>query len=327
MSRQLRIQFPGAIYHVTSRGDRRQAIVLDDVDRNTFFERIGKTVEKYDWQMFAATLMTNHFHLFFRTPQANLSRGMQFLLSGYAAWWNVRHSKNGHVFQGRFRGHLVENETYFWAVSRYVHLNPVPVLVELPEQWKWSSYAGYIDVRRRVSWIDYQTLLDAWQGNAGGVDPMQSYQRYVESALATPQRSPFENAIDGWILGSERFADHVRALISPSSRQPTATKARRSTPLGKDQLLQTVCEVFDISPAALSERGKRHPARALFAYLGYYQTDATLRELAEQLGLSRADSVPTQIRRVTESPPNSELRRQLAAVQSALRLDNPLAGQ
>ena len=82
MSRQLRIQFPGAIYHVTSRGDRRQAVVIDDVDRNTFFQRIGKTVEKYSWQMFAAVLMTNHFHLFFRTPQANLSSGMQFLLGG-----------------------------------------------------------------------------------------------------------------------------------------------------------------------------------------------------------------------------------------------------
>ena len=321
VSRQLRIQFPGAIYHVTSRGDRRQAIVLDDVDRNTFFDRIGKTVEKYTWQMFAATLMTNHFHLFFRTPQANLSRGMQFLLSGYAAWWNARHAMSGHVFQGRFRGHLVEDETYYWAVSRYVHLNPVPVLVERPEQWTWSSYAGYIDISRRVPWIDYQALLDAWQGDFGGLDASAGYRQYVESALETPQQSPFEVAIDGWILGSERFAVRVRELISPSSRQPTATKARRTMPIEKDQLLQTVCEVLDITPAALSARGKRHPARALFAYLGYCHTDATLNELAERLGLSRADSVPAHIRRVRESAPTSELRRKLALLQRALGVD------
>ena len=111
MSRQLRVQFPGAIYHVTSRGDRRQPIVVDDLDRDTFFQRIGSTVERFDWDMFAAVLMTNHFHLFFRTPQPNLSRGMEFLLGGYASWWNARHNYTGHVFQGRFHGSLVEDET------------------------------------------------------------------------------------------------------------------------------------------------------------------------------------------------------------------------
>jgi len=323
MSRQLRIQFPGAIYHVTSRGNRRQPVVVDDVDRDAFFERVGKTVEKYGWQMFAVTFMTNHFHLFFRTPQTNLSRGMQFLLSGYAAKWNQRHSKTGHVFQGRFRGHLVEDETYFWSVSRYVHLNPVPVLVERPEQWNWSSYVGYIDANRRLPWIDYQTVLNAWQGTVGGDDPMQTYRRYVESALAAPEPSPFDKAIDGWILGSEQFADRVHAIISPDSQQPTPTKARNRMPLKKEQLLETLCDVFDIAPAALSTRGNRHPARAIFAYLGYFQTGATLIELAEGLGLSRADSVPTQIRRVVESPPNSELRLQLARVQTALGMYAP----
>src|SRR4026207_2140583 len=102
MSRQMRIQFPGAIYHVTSRGDRRQPIVVDDEDPDTFFQRIGKTVQRFAWEMFAAGLMTNHFHLFFRTPQPNLSRGMQYLLGGYASWWNARHHYSGHVFQGRF---------------------------------------------------------------------------------------------------------------------------------------------------------------------------------------------------------------------------------
>lgn len=125
MSRELRLQFPGAIDHVTSRGDRRQDIVVDDVDRDAFFDRVGITVEKFGWQMFASVLMTNHFHLFFRTPQPNLSRGMQCLLGGYATWWNLRYQRTGHVFQGRFRGHLVEDEKYFWVVSRYVHL-PYP---------------------------------------------------------------------------------------------------------------------------------------------------------------------------------------------------------
>lgn len=321
MSRELRVQFPDAIYHVTSRGNRRQDIVLDDVDRDTFFQRIGKVVEKYGWRMFAAALMTNHFHLFFQTPQPNLSRGMQFLLGGYAGWWNHRHQRSGHLFQGRFRGHLVEDESHFWTVSRYVHLNPVPVLVDRPEQWKWSSYAGYMDASRRLPWIDYGGLLGAWDGAWGGSDAAEGYRHYVESELDSPRRSPFEEALDGWILGTESFAERIRALVSPANSQPTAQLARRVAPLREEELVQTLCATLRIDPSILSVRGSRHSARALFAYLGHSYTDATLRQLAGRLGLSRPDSLPSQIRRVTQSPPHSELRRQLESVQKALNLD------
>lgn len=321
MSRQLRIQFPGAIYHVTSRGDRRQAIVIDDLDRDTFFQRIGKSVEKYSWQMFAAVLMTNHFHLFFRTPQANLSSGMQFLSGGYASWWNARHGYTGHVFQGRFRGHIVEDETYFWTVSRYAHLNPTPVLVERPEQWKWSSYVGYLDPSRRLPWIDYDTLLNAWQGTFGGESPAECYRRYVEAGLTQSIASPFEQAIDGWILGSASFADRMREVLVPNDRRPSARKWRRKVSITQEQIVETVCNVLEVDPVVLSTRGSRHSARALVAYLSRCATDSTLAQIAEQLGLSRADSVPTQIRRITQSPPASELRRQLSLVKAALGLN------
>jgi putative transposase len=322
MSRQLRVQFPGAIYHVTSRGNRRQAIVVDDLDRDCFFERVGKSVERYHWEMFAAVLMTNHFHLFFRTPQANLSRGMQFLLSGYASWWNARHRHSGHVFQGRFRGHLVEDESYFWTVSRYVHLNPTPVLVDRPEQWKWSSYMGYVDPSRRFPWIDYDVVLNSWQGEFGGLSPANAYCQYVESGLAEPTTSPFENAIDGWILGSANFADHVRELISPTHRRPSARRGRHKVIIPYARIAETVCNVLEVDPIVLSTRRSRHPARALVAYLSRCATDVTLAQLAEQLGLARADSVPTQIRRVIQSAPTSELRRQL---HLALGLEGSLA--
>jgi REP element-mobilizing transposase RayT len=288
MSRQLRIQFPGAIYHVTSRGDRRQAIVVDDGDRNTFFQRIGKTVEKYHWQMFAAVLMTNHFHLFFRTPQANFSRGMQFLLGGYSSWWNPRHGFTGHVFQGRFHGHIVEDETYYWSVSRYAHLNPTPVLVERPEQWPWSSYAGYVDSSRRLPWIDYDTLLNAWQGTFGGASPVEAYRQYVEAGLSEPVASPFEQATDGWILGSASFAERMRELLLSEVRRPSAKTQRLKVSVTREQIVQTVCNVCDVDPVVLSTRGSRHPARALVAYLGRCATDTTFAQIAEQLGLSGA---------------------------------------
>ena len=122
--------------------------------------------------------------------------------------------------------------------------------------------------------------------------------------------SPFENAIDGWILGSANFADRIREWMTPANRRPSAKKRRRKGTIPSHQLLQTICSVLEVDPMVLSARGSRHPARALLAYLGRSATDATLGQLAEQLGLSRADSVPAQIRRVSRSAANSELRRQ-----------------
>jgi hypothetical protein len=165
--------------------------------------------------------MSNHFHLFFRTPQPNLSRGMQFLLGGYANWWNARHDFSGHVFQGRLHGFLVEDESYFWAVSRYGHLNPTPVLVARPEEWKWSTYIGYINPSARLPWVDYETLLNAWQGGFGENNAVERYRHYVEQGLASGAPSPFDQAIDGWILGSEQFADRMRALVCPEDRRPS----------------------------------------------------------------------------------------------------------
>lgn len=318
MTRQLRVQYPGAIYHVTSRGNRRQDIVSDDLDRNVFFERIGTTVAKYCWEMFAAVLMINHFHLFFRTPQPNLSRGMQFLLGGYAAYFNQRHERVGHLFQGRFRSRLIEDESYFWCVSRYVHLNPVPVLVPRPELWPWSSYAGYVDPRLRLPWIAYDTLLAAWQGQWGGQDPLGGYRQYVEAELGHPPTSPFDDAIDGWILGSQQFADRIRKLVSPESHEPQVERARRMAPLDLVDLQRSVCEFYEIEPAELAVRGSRHPARIIFASLARSHTAATLAELSDALGLSRRDSVPNLLRRIESVSP--EVRQQLALIRLQMGL-------
>ena len=112
-----------------SRGNRRQDIVVDDHDRQQFWDRLAETVLKFVWRLYAGVLMTNHFHLFLKTPEPNLSRGMQWLLGGYATWWNQRHQRSGHVFQSRYKAQVVENDSYAWTLSRYVHRNPCPVLL------------------------------------------------------------------------------------------------------------------------------------------------------------------------------------------------------
>ena len=125
MARRLRLQYPGAIYHLMARGNGRQEIVSDDADRDRLQEHLGKAAIRCSWRVYAFAIMSNHLHIVLKTPQPNLARGMQAFLSGYANAWARRHKFSGHVFQGRYRTELVEDETYLWTVTRYVHLNPV----------------------------------------------------------------------------------------------------------------------------------------------------------------------------------------------------------
>lgn len=153
---------------------------------------------------------------------------MQYWLSGYANWWCRRHEHQGHLFQGRFKGELVEDETYFWNVSRYIHLNPVRAgLVDDPSDWPWLSCPGYANRRKRAPWVEYDVVLEAWQGEYGGSDAAGAYRRFVEQGIEDPPASPFEQARQGWILGSQAFADRLRSLLFGRDEQPEIPSDRR----------------------------------------------------------------------------------------------------
>ncbi len=300
MNRRHRVQYPNALYHVTSRGVRRGTLFEDDTDRRLFLNRIAGAVSRLGWLVYAFTLMSNHFHLFFRTPRPDLCQGMQWLLGGYARAYNRRHGLSGHVFEARFRCGVVEDETYAWTVSRYVHLNPVPALARHPNAWPWSSYPGYCDPARRLPWVCYDQWLEAWQGAFGG-DALAGYRRYVESALPGCCPSPFDSAADGWILGSEQFVERIRGLISPASRQPSAKQARRIPTVSMPQIIGATCQVCELTPEQLRVRGRRTTPRAIVAYLARRHSAATHQDIAVHLGLSRPDSVPSLLQKVTRA--------------------------
>ncbi len=177
------------------------------------------TVDKFEFEVFGFVCMPNHVHLFFRTPRPDLSQGMQFLLAGYANWFNTRHRRSGHLFQGRFKGELIEDERYFWSVSRYLHLNPLRTkkpLVRRLDQWRWSSYPGYRYQRHQVDWVAYASVYRAWQGWRGASDvrkAAEAYRRFVVAGIDQPPVSPFADAIDGWLLGSQVFVDRIKQLM------------------------------------------------------------------------------------------------------------------
>ncbi len=156
MPRRARLQFPGAIYHVVTRGDGRRALFHDESHYARATKGLVEEVQRSAWEVLAYCWMPNHIHLLLRTPEPNLSSGMQRWLSGYANWYAKRNQRTGHLFQGRYKSFLVEDETYFWTLSRYIHLNPCRgsrPLCEKPVDWPHSSYPGYARKSRQVEFV------------------------------------------------------------------------------------------------------------------------------------------------------------------------------
>jgi putative transposase len=320
MARRLRLQYPGAIYHVMARGNGRQDIVCDDVDRSRLLADLGKAAVRCRWQIYAFAIMSNHLHVVLKTPQPNLARGMQTFLSGYANVWSRRHQFCGHVFQGRYRTELVEDETYLWPVTRYVHLNPVRTgVVEYPADWAWSSYPGYAHRGRRLEWVAYDAVLASRTGASGGQNPERAYRRYVMAALLEPPESPWKEAHHGWVLGSAAFIERVRAMVRAEPRHERRRDARLMLSLPLSRIVEVVCSTYKIEPAELGQRGSRHPARAALVYLARKHTMATNAQLAAVLGLSRAESVPNLTRRFQDwLATDPKTRKKLRVLEEAL---------
>lgn len=313
MARPLRIEFPNAIYHVMARGNGRQRIFHADADYQRMTDGLAKTIARTGWQVFAFVWMPNHIHLFVRTPKPNLSVGMQYLLSGYANWYAKRHQRTGHLFQGRFKAELVEDESYFWTLSRYVHLNPVrgkKPLVDHPSSWAWSSYPGYCRKSARVDWIEYESVLAAWQGEMGGKDSGLAYRRFVESGLETPPSNPLDNALEGWLLGSDTFLKKVKKLITNPQHIDQTPKARGLTSLDANEVITAVAAYFKASPESYQSKRSTATGRDLAAYLAHRRTTATLRELATAFGLSHPDSVSNLIRRAQNAISGSKSKKE-----------------
>ena len=178
MARPLRLELAGLLYHVTSRGDRREAIYLDDEDRIGFLSLLGEVCHRFNWTIPAYCLMTNHYHLLVETPEGNLSRGMRQLNGVYTQRFNRRHGRVGHVFQGRYKAILVQRDNYLLELARYVVLNPVRAdMVQDAADWPWSSYRSVVGQANAPDWLDRDRLLAQFGQQRN--QAMQAYVRFV----------------------------------------------------------------------------------------------------------------------------------------------------
>lgn len=207
MTRPLRIEYPGAVYHVTARGTGRQNIFLSDPDRTKFLDRLLMTVNRYNWLCHAYCLMSNHYHLLIETSDGNLSAGMKLLNSAYAQYFNHSHDRTGHLFQGRFKAIVVEKDSYLLELCRYIVLNPVRSgIVKSPNDYKWSSYRQTAGLYQQEN----NPLSTEWILSQFGFDKYTAEREYVLFVnTVDDDESPFEKTRGQLILGGEHFVESL----------------------------------------------------------------------------------------------------------------------
>jgi len=228
MARPLRLEFAGALYHITSRGDRREDIYEDDADRVDFLSVLGEVCIQHNWVCHAYCLMSNHYHLLVETPDGNLSKGMRQLNGVYTLHFNRRHGRVGHVFQGRYKAILVDKDDYLLELARYIVLNPVRAqMVRSARDWGWSSYRATAGQASGPEWLQTEWLLAAFGRRKGKA--MEAYRRFVAEGKNQP--SPWQALRNQVYLGDERFVekmqrhidqDRVLSEIPKSQRRPQA---------------------------------------------------------------------------------------------------------
>ena len=269
MVRPLRIEFPDALYHITSRGNARQDIFLSDHDRNIFLKTVGLVIERYNWICHAYCLMDNHYHLLVQTPNANLSKGMRQLNGVYTQKFNFIHKRIGHIFQGRFKAFLIEKEAYLLEVARYIVLNPVRAKVVIsPKEWRWSSYRATIGKNKGPDWLATSFILQHFSKSREVAQ--KGYLRFVIDGLKA--KSPFDNLEEGTILGYQQFIDQIRENCRPPQHLHEIKKSDRL--IGRPTLNDLFSKKILIDKVRLDD----------MIYVAHVKGGYTQKEIADHLG-------------------------------------------
>lgn len=229
MARPLRIELSGGLYHVTSRGDRREDIYFSDDDRRSWLEVFEQVCERFNWVCHAYCQMTNHYHIVVETPEGNLSQGMRQLNGVYTQRVNRTYDRVGHVFQGRFKGILVEKEAYLLELARYVVLNPVRAgMLTDCQDWPWSSYRAMAEEETAPKWLETDWILS--QFATSREQAVRRYVDFVRAGVGLP--SLWENLKNQIYLGGETFLNEVQSHL-PAENDLREVPRRQRRPMAK----------------------------------------------------------------------------------------------
>jgi putative transposase len=269
MARPLRIEYPGAVYHVTSRGNARADIFKDIVDRQTFLLLLESVVNRFNWICHAYCLMDNHYHLLIETPDGNLSMGMRHLNGVYTQDFNRRHQKVGHVFQGRFKAIIVEKDSHLRELCRYIVLNPVRAgLVSTPQKWRWSSYRATVSSIKREPYLYSDWILGQFDETKS--EARIKYQQFVKDGMKEKE-APWEKLKGQIIFGGDTFIERIREFLKGKEDYTEIPRLQRT--VGRPPL-----EVLFPAGEPFTKRERNSVIFEAHVKYGY-----TLREIAKYL--------------------------------------------
>ncbi|WP_342118146.1 transposase [Pseudoduganella sp. OTU4001] len=228
MSRQLRLQVPGALFHLTARGIRRDNIYRSDNDRLTWLSLLGEACERYNLEVLAYCQMTNHFHILLETMESDLARAMRLLNGIYAQYFNRQYNLDGHVFQGRYKAILCQSELYLLELARYIELNPVRArIVAQPSDWLWSSYRATMGLCDAPKWLSSHAILAHFGNDLH--EARKAYCEFVASGIDRP--NPLINVSNQLVLGDEEFCASVAGNVPCGDIREIARTQRRAVAL------------------------------------------------------------------------------------------------
>ena len=266
MARPIRIEYPGAWYHVTCRGNERRAIFSDDRDRSQFLEILFTTRDIYRIEVHAYVLMENHFHLVVMTPEGNLHGFMQRFNTAYTVYYNRRHRRSGHLYQGRYKAILIDADAHLLELTRYLHLNPVRIKeysgLDLKEKreiirlYPWSSYRGYIRLKDRQGFMNYSKVL-AMVGSGDDPEGRRRYRQFVMGLIFKDMDITFWEDVKGQaVLGSEDFVNGIYERFLSKAKlnrreQPGLKELERGQLRTMEEVAREVAMVFQVPESEL----------------------------------------------------------------------------
>jgi REP element-mobilizing transposase RayT len=312
MARPLRITYPGAFYHVTSRGNERKNVFKSKRDRAKFLEYLESATQRYDAVIHVFCLMDNHYHLLLETPSGNLPQIMRHINGAYTTYFNVQRARCGHLFQGRYKAILVDIDEYAKELSRYVHLNPVRAkMVKAPEEYEWSSYQCYIGAKKPPKWLHRDFILGCF-GKKVSI-AQKKYRNFVSTLVNAQYNSPLDEVVSSTLLGSPGFIAFIKdkhlAGKKPDKGLPALNELVEKVSL--QDIFDEVESVFGAEPAL---------GRNVKMFLCHRYTGAKLKDISTHFGIGES-GVSQASRRVNAKISNDKkLKRKISKIEKKLNV-------
>lgn len=312
MARPLRIEYPGAFYHVTARGNEKKDIFKSQKDREKFLSYLESATERYGAVIHVYCLMNNHYHLMLETPQGNLSQIMKHINSSYTTYYNVKRKRAGHLLQGRYKAIIVDADEYATELSRYIHLNPVRAgIVENPEEYRWTSYRSYSGDVAAPAWLRMEFILGYFGNNKETAQ--KKYRQFVRDLIGREYSSPLSETVASTILGNTEFVSGIQ------DRHLSDKKADRDLPaLRKLSGKQLPADILKAVRKAFPADDRQATKAAI--YLCHRYSGAKLKEIGELFKLSESGVTQASKRFRQVLDDDKTLKGMLQAIGNSLNL-------